>query len=74
MPTTVSQSTLDDLARLIEEACAKGDNVSAIAERASVDRKTVSRIRNGYESSPTLDKVEAILHALGKRMLFVDCE
>lgn len=74
MPTTVSQRTLDELGRLIEEACEKGDNVSAIAERAGISRKTVSVIRNGYECSPTLDKVEAILAALGKRVAFVDAK
>ncbi len=33
MPTLVSQQPLDEVARLINEACEAGDNVSAIAER-----------------------------------------
>lgn len=66
MPTIVSQSTLDELGRLIAEACEKGDNVSAIAERCGVPRGTVSRIKNhSYDKSPTLETVEAILKAIG---------
>jgi transcriptional regulator with XRE-family HTH domain len=71
MPTLVSQSTLDELGRLINEACERGDNVSAIAERAGVQRQDVSAIRNNsYRYSPTIEKVEAICKAIGKRIYF----
>ena len=36
MPTIVSQSTLDELGRLITDACDKGDSVSASSVRAGV--------------------------------------
>lgn len=66
MPTVVSQSTLDELARLINDACDKGDNVSAIAKRSGVAREHISRIRNAtYPSSPTIETAEAILQSLG---------
>ena len=71
MPTIVSQSTLDELGRLITEACEKGDNVSAIADRAGVPRSMVSRIKNSsYLRSPTLETVEAILRAIGREVVF----
>lgn len=71
MPTTVSQGTLDELGRLIDAACEKGDNVSAIAARSRVHRKIVSGIRNrSYISNPTLDNVEAIAAAIGVRIVF----
>ncbi|QDV23464.1 helix-turn-helix domain-containing protein [Aureliella helgolandensis] len=69
MPTLVSQSTLCELGRLIAEACVQGDNVSAIAERAGVSRTLVSQLRNGScVGSPTIDKVVAILEAIGESM------
>lgn len=66
MPTTVSHSALVELGILIEEACEKGDNVSAIAARAGVGRTLVSRLRNRRNvSSPTLENVESVLAAIG---------
>ncbi len=72
MPTLVSQQPLDEVARLINEACEAGDNVSAIAERTGgVTRELVSRLRNGtYDSSPSLDKLVSILDAIGYRVRF----
>ena len=66
MPTVTSEKTMSELARLIEEACDRGDSVSAIAERAGVQRELVSGIRNGsYRYKPTLDRFEAICAAIG---------
>lgn len=72
MPTTkASESVLEEIGQLIEDACQRGDNVSAIATRAGVDRATVSMLRNGtYRSSPTLDKIEMILSAIGRKISF----
>lgn len=70
MTTTLSQGTLDQLGRLIEKACENGDNVSAIARRANVNRNMVSQLRNGTcEMSPTTEKVDSILHAIGRPMI-----
>ena len=71
MPTTISQSTLDELGELIEKACDRGDNVSAIAERAGVPRQLVSALKNGtYPNSPTLEKVGLILDAIGYKICY----
>lgn len=69
MPTIVSQDTLCELGRLIANACERGDSVTAIAERAGVNREFVSSLRNGtYRSSPTLDRMQAVCDAIGVRI------
>lgn len=71
MVSTLSQGTLDELGRLIEDACEKGDSVSAIARRSGVHRNVVSGLRNGsYESNPSLDSIEAIAAAIGMQLIF----
>lgn len=66
MPTDISQSILDELSRILTEACEKGDNVSAIAKRSHASRQLVSRLKNGsYPQSPSLETAEAIAKALG---------
>ena len=71
MPTIVSQSKLNELGRLIADACEKGDQVSAIASRAGVPRSMVSRIKDcSYLRSPSLGTVEAIVRAIGREVAF----
>lgn len=69
MPTLISDDLLDQLATLIESACERGDNVSAIAERAGVNREFVSSLRNRtYRSSPTIDRMKAVCDAIGVKI------
>lgn len=74
MPTTaMSQDLLVELGDVIREACENGDNVTAIAKRANVNRPLVSQLRNGTcEKSPTLEKVNSILCVLGKRITIIE--
>ena len=69
MPTAISQSTIDELRALIQDACERGDNVSSIARRAGLRREMVSGLRNGtYTSSPSLEFVEQLCQAIGCRL------
>ena len=71
MPTTVSSDILAELGRLICDACQRGDNVSAIAERSGVSRKAISQIKNGtYSSSPSVEMLASICHSIGHRLSF----
>lgn len=73
MPTAQSQTTIDELNKLINAACDNGDNVSAIALRANVSRSIISQLRNGTcPNSPSVDTVSAILSVLGKELSIVD--
>jgi DNA-binding phage protein len=73
MPTLNSQSILDEISNLINAACERGDSVSAIAERAGVRREIVSLLKNrSYSFSPTIEKVDAICKAVGKKICFVN--
>lgn len=71
MATMTSEDLLSELAKLIETACEHGDTVSAIAERAAVQRDLISGLRNGtYRATPTLARTEAILNSLGYKIEF----
>jgi len=70
VPTITSHETLAELGKYIEAACERGDSVSAIAERAGVQRDVISGLRNGtYRYSPTLDKFEAICKSVGVEII-----
>lgn len=72
MPTLVSDELLDQLATLIDEACKNGDNVSAIAKRAGVNREFVSGLRHRtYPSSPTIDRMKSVCDAIGVKILLI---
>jgi DNA-binding phage protein len=67
--TTEAERLLHEVNELIETAIANGDNVSAIAQRAGIQRSRLSNFRNGTQDSyPKLDTVEAIAKALGYRI------
>ncbi len=71
VPTDISQSILDELARILTEACERGDNVSAISERCGVARQMVSRMKNGtFQNSPTLETANAVAAAVGYDLTF----
>jgi DNA-binding phage protein len=71
MATITNDALLEQLGALISEACDRGDSVSAIAERAGVQRDLVSGLRNGtYRATPTLARTEAILRAIGFKVTF----
>lgn len=74
MPTPVvtSEELLLSLSESIEEACERGDSVTAIAERAGVQRDVVSGIRNrSYKHKPSLERFESICSAIGLRVKLV---
>lgn len=71
MAIITNDALLEQLGTLINEACERGDSVSAIAERAGVQRDLVSGLRNGtYRFTPTLARTEAILKAIGYKLAF----
>ncbi len=60
---------IEQITALIEDACAAGDNVSAIAIRAGVSRSKVSRIRNhSFEEYPSIETLSKIALALGRKV------
>jgi transcriptional regulator with XRE-family HTH domain len=66
MPTMTGEDLIGELSTLIDAACKRGDSVSAIAERAGVQRELVSGIRNGtYGSVPSLARIQSVASALG---------
>ena len=66
MPTMTGEDLMQELGRLIDEACQAGDTNLAIAERAGVQKDLISGLRNGtYRATPTIARVESILKALG---------
>jgi transcriptional regulator with XRE-family HTH domain len=66
MPTMTGEDLMQELGRLIDEACLSGDTNLAIAERAGVQKDLISGLRNGtYRATPTIARVESILKALG---------
>ena len=72
MPTMTGEDLMQELGRLIDEACSAGDSGSAIAKRAGVQFELISGLRNGtYRSIPTIARVESILEALGYKVNFV---
>ena len=69
MPTLISDDLLEQLACMIDDACKRGDTVSAIAERAGLQREFVSGLRNHtYRSSPTIDRFKAVCDAIGVKI------
>lgn len=69
MPTATGEDLICTLSNAIQEACERGDSVTAIAERAGVQRDVVSGIRNKtYRFKPALDRFEAICEAVGLRV------
>ena len=71
MATITNDDLLHEIGTLIHQACEQGDNVSAIADRAGVQRDLVSGLRNGtYRATPTLARTEAILRAIGYKISF----
>lgn len=71
MATITNDDLLQEIGNLINDACDQGDNISAIAERAGVQRDLVSGLRNGtYRATPTLARTEAILRAIGYKISF----
>ena len=72
MPTATSEDLICTLSKAIEDACEHGDSVTAIAERAGVQRDVVSGIRNRtYRFKPALDRFESICEALGLRISLI---
>lgn len=71
MATIVNEDLLQQLGQLIDVACDRGDTVSAIADRAGVQRELVSGLRNGsYRATPTIARADAILRAIGYKVEF----
>lgn len=63
---------LELLAEMINNACEKGDNVTAIAARIGVARDVVSGLRNGtYRYDPAYSLVKALCSDLGGRLSLV---
>lgn len=72
MATDETEKLVEDITKLIEDACREGDNVSAIADRAGVPRAKVSRIKNrSFEEYPSIDTLSKIAKALGRRVRIV---
>lgn len=73
MPSTVSQSDLDQLMVLVNEHREQtGESVTAIAARAGVTREQVSRLLSGsYPHGPQFEMVARIAKAVGLKIAFV---
>lgn len=72
MPTLTGEDLMQELGRLIDEACANGDSGSAIARRSGVQFELISGLRNGtYRNVPSIARVESILDSLGYKVSFV---
>jgi transcriptional regulator with XRE-family HTH domain len=69
MATNETDEILEQITSLIENACASGDNISAIAQRAGVPRAKVSRIRNqSFQEYPSIETLSKIANALGRKV------
>lgn len=69
MPVETSEDLMDELGRLIDEACERGETNRSIADKAGVQYDLISGLRNGtYRATPTIARVESILKALGYRL------
>lgn len=69
MATNDTDEIVEQITCLIEEACASGDNVSAIANRAGVSRSRVSSLKNhSFDEYPSIETLSKIATALGRKV------
>lgn len=69
MPVETSEDLMDELGRLIDEACERGETNRSIAEKAGVQYDLISGLRNGtYGSTPSISRIASILSVLGYRL------
>lgn len=71
MANDQTEELLQEVITLIEEACANGDTISAIAERSKLSRPQISRIRNNnlrQDEFPKIETLARLVEALGYRV------
>jgi len=66
MPQKDLEKLLENVAELLNEACASTDTVADIARRSGVPRPTISRIKNGTNTrKPSIETLGKIARCLG---------